>query len=165
MGLLDKLFNKKTPDSSKSTEQITTNDSEMNFDKLVEKARTSGNNADLEVLYKSFFKLEEWVFIVSKNCEIENAKPFIGVLEDQPWLYVFTDSSKADHYAKLFGNFHSKDGNTIVLKMKRTNSLNMAKELSQRGVIGIRINEGENGWFCSIQELFGIINHYQINLE
>ena len=165
MGLFDKLFNKNTTDSQSPTEKSTTNHSEINFDKLVEQARTSGNSADLELLYKSFLKLDQWVFIVSKNCDIEHAKPFIGLVEEQPWLYVFTDSKKADHYAKLFGNFHTKDGNTLVLKMTRTNSLNLAKELSQRGVYGVRINDGENGWFCSIPELFGIINHYQIELN
>lgn len=165
MGLFDKLFNKKNTDTIISTEGIPTNPSGINFDKLVEQARTSGKSADLEILYKSFLRLDQWVFIVSNNCEIENPKPFIGVIEDKPWLYVFTDSLKANYYAKLFGNFHNKDGNTLVLKMKRANSLNMAKELNQRGVYGVRINEGENGWFCSIPELFGIINHFKIDIE
>lgn len=165
MGLFDKLFNKKTSNPPKSFEELTINNPEINFDKLVEQARTSGNSTDLEILYKSFLNLEQWVFIISKNCDIEDAKPFIGVFEEQPWLYVFTDSLKADYYAKLFGNFHSKDGNTLVLKMTRTSSLNMTKELSKLGVYGIRINEGENGWFCSIEGFFEIINHYQIDIN
>ena len=165
MGIFNKIFNKNTPEKRNETEKSSNNSAEINFDELVEKARTSGNATDLELLYRSFLKLENWVFIVSENCEIENAKPFIGVFEELPWLYVFTDSLKADFYAKLFGNFHSNEGNTMVLKMTRFNSLNMLKELNNRGVYGVRINEGENGWFCNIQELFGIIEHYKIKTD
>jgi len=165
MGLFNKLFNSKTSNSKEVTGKPTAYNSEINFDKLVEKARTSGSSADLEILYKSFLKLDNWAFIVSKNCDIEQAKPFIGVIDNQPWLYVFTDSKKADQYAKIFGNFHTKDGNTLVLKMSRDGSLNMTKELGQRGVYGVRINDGENGWYCTIQELFGIISHYQIDIS
>jgi hypothetical protein len=165
MGIFDKLFNKKLTKEIKSNDTFTSNTSESNFDKLVEKARNSGETVDLEILYKSFLKLEQWVFIVSKNCEVENARPFIGELENQPWLYVFTESLKADSYAKLFPNFLTEGDNTLVLKMSRTNSLNMIQELNNRGVFGLRINEGENGWFCSIQELFEIINHYKIDIN
>lgn len=165
MGLLNKLFGKKSAELPNWKEKSGLKNQDINFDLLVEKARTSGNEKDLEELYRSFLNLETWVFLVSENCEIEHPKPFIGILEEQPWLYVFTDFSKADFYAKLFGRFHSKDGNTLCLRMKRDSSLNMAKELGQRGVYGIRVNEGDNGWFCNIQGLFDIIKHLRIDVD
>jgi len=119
----------------------------------------------LNILYKSFFELEELVFIVSENVDIENAKPFIGVIEEQPWLFIFTDSKKADQYAKTFGKFLNNNGSTFVLKMKMKNSLDMAKELNKRGVFGVRINEGENAWFSNIPGLFDVITHLGINVD
>lgn len=162
MGLFDRIFrNNKNESFSNSISELP--EVQINFDELVNTARLSGNSSDLSALYEAFFKLENWTFIVSNNCTFENAKPFIGVLEEQPWLFVFTDSKKADYYAKLFGNFLNNDGNTFVIKMTRQNSLNMIKELNDRGIIGIRINEGEHGWFCTIPSLFEIKDYLRID--
>ena len=76
MGLFDKIFKSKTVETASST--IIKAEPETNFDELVARARTSGNATDLSSLYKAFFQLKEWTFIVSNNCTIENAKPFIG---------------------------------------------------------------------------------------
>ena len=152
MSIFKKLFG----DNKTNTPIVSTS---IDFDLLVEKARNSGQSVDLNNLYSAFFDLKEWVYIVSKNCSIENAKPFIGVIDENPWLFVFTDQKKADQYAKTYGNFHENNGNTLVIKMNSSNSLNMVQQLNQRGVIGVRINEGENGWFTDIPGLFNIKNY------
>ena len=152
MSILKKLFG----DNKTNNPSISTS---IDFDLLVEKARNSGQTVDLNNLYSAFFDLKEWVYIVSKNCSIEDAKPFIGVIDENPWLFVFTDSKKADQYAKTFGNFHENNGNTFVIKMNSSNSLNMVQQLNERGVVGVRINEGENGWFTDIPGLFNIKNY------
>ena len=160
MGLFDKIFKSKAVETATST--IIKAEPETNFDELVAKARTSGDAADLSSLYKAFFQLKEWTFIVSNNCTIDNAKPFIGVFEEQPWLYVFTDSKKADIYARLFGNFLTNDGSTYIIKMSRASSLDMVNELNKRGVFGVRINEGDNGWFSTIPGLFEIKDYLKL---
>jgi hypothetical protein len=129
------------------------------IDSLVEKARNSGSIEDLNTLYSALLDLDEWNYIVSNNCKIEEAKPFIGIVDDKPWLFVFTDRLKADQYAKTFGNFLESNGNTLVLSMNLSNSLNMIQQLHDKGVYGIRINEGENGWFIDVQGLFNIKNY------
>jgi hypothetical protein len=161
MGLFDKIFKTKTSKSLSNSTLITPK-IEINFDELVTKAKSSGSSSDLGVLYEAFFRLKEWTFIVSNNCTMENAKPFIGVFEEQPWLYVFTDSKKADSYARLFGNFLTKDGSIFIIKMTKEGSLNMIKELHQRGVFGLRINEGDNGWFSTIPGLFEIKDYLKV---
>ena len=86
----------------------------------------------------------------------------LGVFEEQPWLYVFTDSKKADTYARLFGNFLTNDESTFIIKMSRENSLNMINELNRRGVFGVRINEGDIGWFSTVSGLFEIKDYLKI---
>lgn len=153
MGIFSKFLKKKEEPSQPEMRQS------VDFDSLVEKARDSGQIEDLNTLYSAFYNLENWSFIVSNNCTIEEAKPFIGIVEDKPWLFVFTDSKKADIYAKTFGNFLEKDGNTLVLRMTAQDSLDLIKTLGERGVVGLRINESDNGWFTDIPGLFNIKNH------
>ena len=157
MGLFDKIFKSKTVETASST--IIKAEPETNFDELVARARTSGNATDMSSLYKAFFQLKEWTFIVSNNCTIENAKPFIGGIRGTT---VFTDSKKADTYARLFGNFLTNDESTFIIKMSRENSLNMINELNRRGVFGVRINEGDIGWFSTVSGLFEIKDYLKI---
>lgn len=157
MGIFDNIFGKKKENSTKN--QNTKTPSNVNFDLLVEKARTTNTTTDLNKLYSSFLDLNEWHFIVSKNASIENPKPFVGIVDEKPWLFVFTDAEKANTYAKQFGGFLEENGNTLVLRIPKESSLNMVKQLGARGVYGIRINEGENGWFTDVSGLFNIIEH------
>ena len=151
MSILKKLLgNSKTEISKQENTKV------HNFDLLVENARSSGTIEDLNLLYLEFFELNEWNYIVSNNCKIEDAKPFIGIVDELPWLFVFTDILKADYYARKFGNFLESDGNTLVLTMSQNNSLRIIQQLHERGVYGVRINEGENGWFTDIPGLFNI---------
>jgi hypothetical protein len=158
MSIFSNLFSKK----DKSDNEINI---AIDFDNLVNIARNSGNVEDLNHLYKSFLELKEWNFIVSENCELENAKPFIGILDENPWLFIFTESEKGNSYAKEKSGFLKNNGNTLIIKMSVKNSINMIKQLHERGVYGIRINEGENGWFCTIPGLIEIISFLKIEIN
>ena len=159
MGILKKIFGL-NPKENKTSE-IKQTDKTFDFDSLVEKAKATNEVNDLNNLYLKFFELNVWNYIVPKNCSIEEAKPFIAVLDDKPWLFVFTDEKKADKYAKTFGGFHENNGNTFIVKLTKEESLNMIKHLHEKGVIGLRINEGENGWFTDIPGLFNIKNQLE----
>lgn len=126
------------------------------FDQLVANARHSNNTENLDALYRAFFALEEWNFIVSQNSSLEEARPFIGLTEEKPWLYVFTDGTKAQQYAKAAGGFLEVDGNTVILRMDAEGSIDLARQLHERGVYGIRVNDGENGWYFDIPGMFRI---------
>lgn len=126
------------------------------FDLLVANARSSNSTENLDALYSAFFDLNEWNFIVSQNSSLEDARPFIGLVDEKPWLFVFTDGMKAQQYAKAAGGFLEQEGNTVILRMEAENSMDIARQLNERGVYGIRVNEGENGWYFDIPGMFRI---------
>ncbi|WP_343634128.1 hypothetical protein [Fluviicola sp.] len=132
------------------------------FDQLVTNARTSGKEADLDALYGAFFALEDWNFIVSQNSSLEEAKPFIGVVDEKPWLFVFTDGLKATEYARTAGGFLEKDGHTVILRLASENATHLANQLYQHGVYGIRVNDGANGWYFDIPALDSIRKHLNL---
>lgn len=129
------------------------------FDILVSNVRTNNTTENLETLYAAFFALEEWNFIVSQDCSFEDARPFIGMVDEKPWIFVFTDGMKATQYAKAVGGFMEQDGNTVVIRVKREDGMNFAKRTQELGVYGIRFNDGENGWFVDIPGFFQIDDH------
>ncbi len=155
MGLFSKMFN--------SDKQAGRGEN-PSFDSLVEKSKTSGQAYDLSELYRHFLLLNEWVFITPSRLEIENAKPFIGVVDEKPWVFVFTDKQKANEYGRQFDGFVRDNGSIFLIQMNVKNSLEMFYQLSDRGVFGIRVNEGPNGWFCPIQDLTGIIKYLNIEI-
>lgn len=132
------------------------------FDTLVSNARNNNSTKNLDALYGAFFALEEWNFIVSQNSSLADAKPFIGLVDEKPWLFVFTDGGKAQQYAKEAGGFLEQDGNTLILRMKAENCMDIARQLHERGVYGIRVNEGENGWYFDIPGMFRIKDYLTI---
>jgi len=72
------------------------------FLKLSEKA--NGPTATIEdknELFRSFFDLENWLFICSKESSLPNPSPFITDINDQSWIFAFTDSNMVNQFAKL----------------------------------------------------------------
>tara|TARA_R110001583_G_scaffold51483_1_gene160690 strand:- start:1587 stop:2033 length:447 start_codon:yes stop_codon:yes gene_type:complete len=124
---------------------------QVDFDSLVERAR-SGDPEQLTYLYAAFLNLDNWTYLASGN-DPEKPKPYIGEVDGQPWIFIFTDSIKASEFDQ------NPDGRTKVIKMDVDSSLHLIYKLNERGVYGIRVNEGENGWFCSIAELPNIIGY------
>lgn len=126
------------------------------FDTLVNNAR-SGEIEQLNHLYRNFFELENWVFVSPVRDDMENAKPFIGVVNEQPWLFVFTDETKAHTFCKATPGFMDASGNSFFIRIQVNPALEMMYQLHMQGVHGIRVNDGENGWFCPLADIPNII--------
>ena len=126
------------------------------FDILVSNARNTNSHEDTEALYTAFFALEEWNFVVSRESSFEDANPFVGIIDEKPWIFVFTDGIKAAQYARAAGGFMERDGNAVVIRMKREAGMNYLKAIHEMGAYGIRFNDGEYCWFIDIPGLFRI---------
>lgn len=105
---------------------------------------------DLMNLWSAFFKLDEWLFIVDASQPSLEPSPFIGTIENRPWLFVFTDSERALEFAKKF-NLTDKNGECLYMSLSPNSIL---KNLPfKQTVDGIRINEGPHGWFSPLENL------------
>lgn len=123
------------------------------FDAMVEKLQKGHDQIVLDDLYRQFFLLEEWNYIVANPQEYAHAKPFIGIIDEKPWVFVFTDRLKADAYARGVQGFTQHDGSVLILTMKVEGSLDYFRRIAEKGVYGVRVNEGNQGWFISIDGL------------
>lgn len=132
------------------------------FDKLSDIAYNRetlkpADREDLSNLWEAFFKLENWIFMVDASQTTESPKPFIGFIDERPWLFVFTDSQKAYDFAKQY-ELLDKKGECLFLSLNPESARKMLKS-GEGQVDGIRINEGVHGWFAPNSNIDLIYDH------
>jgi len=130
------------------------------IDQLVSNATKSESAEDLTKLWKETLNLKQWHFITKYKEELQESTPFIGVIDNQPWVFIFTDRQKAQQYClneKNYGFTDSK-GSSFIISMDTDKAIDYILDLNSKGVYGMRINEG-NGWFSPIANLDSIIEH------
>ncbi|MCR9141028.1 MAG: hypothetical protein NXI24_02065 [bacterium] len=124
---------------------------------------------DLDNLWVAFLQLEEWVFLV-QPMPGRDPFPFIGQLEDQLWLFLFTDHERLRRFADTQGMLDA-ELNAHFITMNPDQALEWLARLQQSQsaaqysgpapppVYGIRVNEGPNGWYAPLESLPAIHGH------
>ncbi|AIZ63060.1 hypothetical protein PK28_03965 [Hymenobacter sp. DG25B] len=130
------------------------------IDLLLEKAKSSGRNEDLSALWKAALNLPQWHFITQQTANIEDRKPAVGMVDNKPWVFLFTDRQRAQEYGRTIkdGGFVDESGNVMVISTDTQRAIDYLLALASQGVYGLRFNE-LNGWFSPIENLPAIIKH------
>lgn len=130
------------------------------IDFLLEKSKSSGNNEDLSKLWKATLNLPQWHFLARQTETLADRTPFIGVLANKPWVFLFTDRQRAHEYGRHIndGGFVDADGNVLIISMETQHAISYIMSLASKGVYGLRMNE-LNGWFSPLANLPAIINY------
>lgn len=154
---VDGLKNAKIENLKKTMSEINSID---NIDILVAGATKTGSAGDLTKLWKATLKLKQWHFITKYKADIQDSVPFIGVIDNQPWVFIFTDRQKAEQYCLNEKNdgFTDTKGTSFIISMDTEKAVDYILDLHSKGVYGMRINEG-NGWFSPIADLTAIIEY------
>jgi hypothetical protein len=141
-------------------------ESKVDFKVLSEKmSRPDVSIEDKSILFKAFFELEEWVFIIPKGLSLEDAQPAIEPIDNKTWLLVFTDSGMALEFAKANPEKYLPDsGQILYLSIKVKDALAMIYDLNNKGIFGLQINFGLPGWYVPITTLPNIITFLKIGL-
>lgn len=147
----------------KSTEKNQDETINSDIDKLIANATKSGNSEDLTILWRTTLNLKQWHFITKHRDDINDRNPFIGEIENRPWVFLFTDRQKAQQYCTTDGNdgFTDENGGVYIISMDTDKAIDYIFKLYEQGVFGMRINEG-NGWFSPIENLKAIIDFVKI---
>lgn len=131
------------------------------FDVLMAKAKQAGSQEELiehfRALWKAFLELDSWIFLTTCKDEFHQAQPFVGIIEEQPWALAFTDPSKAAAFAGEDPRFRDSSGQLLFIGLPKLQAIQWVFCLQQEGVHGLRINQGEFGWFIPISNLPTII--------
>ncbi|HJV23155.1 MAG TPA: hypothetical protein VJ570_10675, partial [Holophagaceae bacterium] len=89
--------------------------------------------------------------------DLSQASPFIGIIDEQPWALVFTDPQKAAAFAGTDPRFRNPEGHLLFIELPQLEALGWVMGLQREGVVGLRINQGEFGWFAPLAHLPAIV--------
>jgi len=150
--MFDELFGKEEK-KQKSTS--------VNFDELIEKVKKMPFQEGQILLWKETFNLEKWHFITKPLVNLDNPKPFIGVVEGKGWMYLFTDGKHALKFGKVQGLLNN-DGSINTIAMKPKKAVELLDKFAKLGVFGVRFNQGEFGWYAPIENLKPMMDYLKI---
>ncbi|MCZ7649429.1 MAG: hypothetical protein M5U26_29925 [Planctomycetota bacterium] len=122
----------------------------VDFDALVEEAKQTGTDEAMSRLWAATYALPQWNFIA--RGELPNVRPFIGVMEDRPFLMAFTDSAHARAFGERQG-FLAPDGSLQLLAMPVAGFVETAASYAAGGVFGIMFNNGPHGYFAPLSNV------------
>ncbi len=131
------------------------------FDALMAQAKEAATDEArlpfFRSLWKGFLELDTWIFLTTGVTDLEHASPFIGIIEAQPWVLVFTDPEKAAEFAGGDPRFRDANGDLIFMGIPQLEALQWILGLQAHGVAGLRINQGAFGWFAPLEHLPHIV--------
>ena len=120
----------------------------IDFDSL---ASLANNPKALMNLWASFFKLDNWIFVVDASLVSDTPAPFVGFMDKKPWLFTFTDTQRAYDFAKKNKLLDSR-GECLFISVN-TNAARKMLLSTKSKVEGIRVNEGPYGWFSPLANI------------
>ena len=127
------------------------------FDALVDEAQKSQNAETMEALWSAVYELEKWYFV--GRGEMPNIQPFIGMVEEKPFLMGFTNDKRAHEFA-LRHKLENDEGTIPILVMTVDAAVEYAMKLQTHGVVGVLFNDGPHGFFAPLQNLAPMLSHF-----
>ena len=131
------------------------------FDELMTQAKAAESDEArvpfFKALWRGFLELDTWFFLTTGVADLEHASPFIGIIDDQPWVMVFTDPDKAAAFAGEDPRFRDGNGDLVFMGIPQLEALRWILGLQEQGIAGLRINQGEFGWFAPLANLPAIV--------
>ncbi|MDX2172668.1 MAG: hypothetical protein SFY56_06065 [Bacteroidota bacterium] len=139
----------------------------VNFLELSANAmRADASIEDKNKLFKHFFELEEWIFILPKAQQLPDSNFFISEVDNKLWIFIFTDSDKALTFGKANPErLINDEGGINYLSIKTKEALRILNSLEKSNVYGLQINYGLPGWFVPISSLENIIKFLNIEIK
>ena len=115
---------------------------------------------DKNNLYLPFLELEEWIFIMPNNADINQWQPSIINFEGHSWVLLFTDSAMAHNFAKQNpADYLGADGGILYVPLRVREALSMIYDLHKDGLYGMQINFGLPGWYTPVTSVPNIIDY------
>ena len=128
------------------------------FEALVAAAKASGDPRDL---WRAWYSLDaHWLLPSPSN----STSPFLGTVDGAGWVFTFTDSAHAAAIGPTLLGLPPGQ-TTPVIKMHMPAALDWLVSLGAHGVAGVRVNEGESGFFAPLTNLVPMRDYYAAEHE
>jgi tetratricopeptide (TPR) repeat protein len=126
------------------------------IDALARAAEGGGDLAAMTALWTAAFELDQWCFLA--RGDLENARPFVGVYDGQPFVLAFTTSERVRDFAVANG-YASADDSTYSITMTPDAVVEVADAWAAQGIHAITFDHGVTGFFAPLANLGSIRAH------
>ena len=124
------------------------------FDALVAAAKVSGDPRDL---WRAWYELDaHWVLARPRG---PMGTPYLGEIDGAGWVFAFTDAEHLRECGRAVLGLEPHD-DVLGLKMPMPGAVDWLVSLQAHGVAGVRVNQGENGFFAPLRNLVPMRDHY-----
>jgi hypothetical protein len=158
MGLFDFLKKSGSTDETRSPGSTGNPGQTSDFDKLVQRTQQEKSRESLDALWGAVYAMENWYMIAAG--EPPNVGPFIGVMEDKPFVFAFTEPEKAAESAKSHG-LVDKNGDPHLLAIPVAGFARTVDTYIEKGVFGILFNDGENAFYTPLTDIKSMFHFHR----
>ncbi len=135
-GSLEKELNR----ISNNFKPIVIDKNNLSFEELVSAVKKNGTGESVLKIWEQVFDLDKWHFVTAYKDNIQESSPFIGVINERPWLFMFTSLKKAKEFGSNDNRFQGPNGECLVISQTIESSMKTFKKLEKNGVFGLMVN-------------------------
>ncbi|HEY0605438.1 MAG TPA: hypothetical protein VGD58_21130 [Herpetosiphonaceae bacterium] len=128
------------------------------FDALAAEGKRTQSQASMAQLWAAVYALPSWNFVARRSGE--SVLPFVGVVDEWPFLMAFTSRERADQFARRQGFVDAAD-QTTILALSVQGVVQTAEDYRAQGIFGILFNDGPNGFFAPLTNLVPMWQYFQ----
>lgn len=161
----DNSIDKELKRISQNFKPVNTDKSNLTFEELISEVKKNGNGEEVFKIWEKVFGLEKWNFISTYKEDIQQIQPFIGVLNNEPWLFMFTSKEKANEFAKTDNRFQGPNGETYVISQPIENSFKMFEQVENNGVVGVMVNMNDEKINANFNIPFKVLKKIKEQIE
>lgn len=129
----------------------------VDFDQLSLTGRIDESQQTMERLWGEVYRLDSWFFLA--RGEVPDVRPFIGMVQQRPFVMAFTDAARVAEFAQRQG-IAAEDGSARALSMPPDGFASMVQAYIDGGVFGILFNDGPAGFFAPLTNVVPMLEFY-----
>ena len=107
---------------------------------------------DKNALWVAVFKLKAWLVLMSPRATVKGPEPHVTAYDGKRWVMAFTDPDKLRAYAREH-ELAGEHGEVRMLSLRVPLAMEWLASLQEKGIHGVRFNQGPHGWYAPLAQL------------
>jgi hypothetical protein len=130
--------------------------SSLSFEELVQYGKRSGGIVDVLSIWNKIIQLPKLYFVCTHRENIQETTPFVGLIDNTPWVFVFTSDEKAKTFA--LETFPGEEFSVLIQNTE--DAIRTILSFKLDGVFGVRINDIDSKINANINAPLHIVERF-----
>lgn len=113
--------------------------SSLSFEEIVQYGKKRGSIVDVLSIWNKILQFPKLYFVCTQKENIQDSTPFVGLIDNAPWAFLFTSREKAKAFA--LETFPGEEFG--VLERNSEDAIKTILSFRTEGVFGVRVNDND----------------------